>query len=123
MALKFKLNLGRIPVTLEVDDKEENYHLKEMVASSRDQYLDTVSERIRVDNSGRVTGIKKFDGMQADLLSRCMFYTDGPSADKPVTKSTIQAWPASVVAQLFKEAQELNRLNEKASDEQVEKKD
>lgn len=116
--LKFTIKQKVVPVNLEIDGTEQEFYLKEMVASVRDQYLTSVSDRVRVDSNGKVTGIKKFDGMQADLIAKCLYYGDGNTKDALVAKSLIQAWPASVVSSLFRECQDLNLIDEKKKDEE-----
>jgi hypothetical protein len=107
MALKFTLVSTTIPVTLDGGNgKPQDYEIREMTALQRDSYMDALSERVIIDKDGKAAGIKKFDGMQADLVARCLFQ-DG----KLVTREAIQAWPASTVAGLFDECQKLNRLN------------
>lgn len=107
MGLTFNLKKNDTPVTIEGEQGvTQNLRLVEMSAALRDQYLDTVAARMHIVN-GQPAGIKKFDGMQADLLSRCLLKEDG----KPVTPSEIQGWPSSVVASLFDEAQKINSLN------------
>jgi len=103
MSLKFTLITTAIPVILD----GANYEIREMTAAARDAYMDTLSERVVIDKDGKAAGIKKFDGMQAELVSRCLFTKDG----KAVTKDAIQGWPASTVASLFDECQTLNHLN------------
>lgn len=115
--LKLNLSVSTLPVELDDNGTPQAYYLREMDAASRDKYLDTVSDRVRVTADGKPAGIKKFDGMQADLVSRCMFYGDGNNKDKPVSKEVIQKWPSSVVSQLYTEAQKLNHLIAKEKDE------
>lgn len=107
MGLTFNLKKTDIPVVIEGGDQGPlNLRLVEMTAAMRDQYLDTVQARMGYDQSGKPIGIKRFDGMQADLLIRCLLKTDG----KPVTQAEVQGWPASIVAGIFAEAQKLNHL-------------
>jgi len=107
MSLTFKVVTTLVPVDLEIDGKIEPYELREMSAAARDSYLDVMSDRLRFDKDGNTAGVKKFEGMQADLLSRCLYRHN---ALAPVGKSVIQGWPSSVVAGLFAEAQKINLL-------------
>jgi len=107
-ALKFTLKSNAVPVTLEADGTVVELELREMTASARDSYLDRLSSRMRFDNAGKPAGIKKFDGMQAELLAACLFHKEG---GKAVITAEIQGWPASVVSDLYKAAQEMNHLN------------
>lgn len=108
MELKFNLKRNDVPVTIEGGDGVLNLRLVEMSAAMRDQYLDTIQVRMGYSADGKPAGIRKFDGMQSDLLTRCLLKEDG----KPVTKQEVQNWPASLVNQLFTEAQKLNHLSD-----------
>lgn len=105
--IEFSLVLSSVPVVLKSGDgPPQTYELREMTAALRDQYMDLLGDRVRLVD-GKPVGIKKYEGMQTDLLSRCLFKEDG----KPVTKEEIRAWPAAVVSSLFASAQELSHLN------------
>lgn len=109
--LSFKLVTATIPVTLETPEGNIELEIREMSAASRDLYLDDLSTRMRLDAQGNPLGLKKFEGLQAGLLFRCLFRKDG----KAINEADIQAWPASVVSELFTAAQSLNHLG-KAED-------
>jgi len=96
-----------LTVSLSQGGVSVEYELREMVASERDQYMDEVGDRLRLDASGKPAGVKKFEGMQSSLLSRCLFVK---ATNEKVTKPVIQSWPGSVVGSLFTEAQKLNGL-------------
>ncbi len=105
--LEFSLKTTSLCVVLnDVNGQPEEFQLREMVASARDGYLDTLSERISTDETGKATGVRKFNGIQSDLLSCCLFRKDNTL----VQKDEIQGWPSSVVSSLFEEAQKLNHL-------------
>jgi protocatechuate 3,4-dioxygenase beta subunit len=112
--LQFTLVTEIVPITLTtVDGKTVNYELREMSSASREKYLDTLGDRVRYGPEGKPCGIKKFEGMQADLLTLCVFDSEG----KAVTKAEVQKWPASVAGGIYESAQELNHLNEEKKDE------
>jgi len=96
-----------LPVTLKNGEGEVAYELREMTSLMRDQFLDKLATRTRMDAQGRPVGLNKFEGLQSDLLSRCL-YRDG----KLVEVKEIQGWPSSVVSELYKQAQVINYLNE-----------
>jgi activator of 2-hydroxyglutaryl-CoA dehydratase len=105
--LKFSLAVEGQPVILVgPDGKEITYELREMCASARDKYLDQLGERMKVDTEGKVAGVKKFDGLQATLVSMCLYDAEGHL----VKKEVVQGWPAGTVSSLFQEAQKLNAL-------------
>lgn len=108
--LRFKLQANVLPVEVEgPDGTVVEYELREMTAVTRDRYLDKLQKRMQLDANGRAAGIRKFEGMQADLVASCLFHkTDGRS----VSEDVIQGWPASAVVSLFSAAQELNRLKQ-----------
>jgi len=110
MSETIKLNLRKNSVPIELEGAEGETPIKlvmhEMTAAKRDAYLDTLSSRTRYDANGKAAGVKKFDGMQADLLVACIVKEDG----SPITIKEIQNWPSSVVSELYENAQELNHL-------------
>lgn len=102
--IKLELVAAIVPVSL--GDKE--YELREMSAANRDAYLDGLKDRVQIDGNGKFN-VTKFEGMHADLLSRCLVSKPDNAA---VKKETIQKWPARVVTALYEEAQKLNGLNQ-----------
>lgn len=104
--LQLNLTSAVIPVELNTGNAILKLEIREMTAALRDKYLDTMSDRCRLDAKGAPCGIKKFEGMNAELLVLCLFKEDG----KPVTKEEIQKWPGSVVTSLFEAAQRINHL-------------
>lgn len=115
MALKFNLKTEIVPLQLTAADGSVNeYELREMTAAMRDRYMSALGARVQFNDKGEPAGIKSFDGMQADLITQCLFDSTG----KLVTKEEVQSWPASVVSDIFKEAQKLNRLDRDASAEE-----
>lgn len=120
MGLTFKLKREDIPVTIEVEQGNNlNLRLVEMTSAQRDQYLDATCARMGFDAKGNAMGIRKFDGMHADLLTRCLVKEDNTT----ISLKELQTWPASVVTSLFEEAQKLNHLNQDKSVVPVEKKE
>lgn len=103
--LEFTLDLKEIPVKLRKGDEVKEYSLREMTGLQRDQYLTELSRRMKMDATGKAS-IQSFDGLQADLLTRCLY--DGETA---ITKVELQGYPSSVQSKLFAEAQKLNGLD------------
>ena len=99
------------------DDTHEDLELREMLGDERDSYLDSLGDRVKLDSKGKPIGVKKFDGMQADLLSRCLY-----RGDVLVTAKEIQKWPCSISQTLFVAAQSMNHLSTN-KDEGEEKND
>jgi len=113
--LSFDLVTKVLPVTLRNGGEAKAYELREMTSLARDQFLDKLAARTRLDAQGRPVGLSKFEGLQSELLSRCLFH-DG----KAVDPKDIQTWPSSVVSELYKKAQEINHLSEATQEQAVE---
>lgn len=105
--LEFHLVLNTVPVTLHIDGNPHSYELREMSAAVRDRYLDKMGTRVRMDETGKPVGVSRFDGMQAELLSLCLWDNEQSAL---VSHETLQGWPASVVSALYAEAQEMHKL-------------
>lgn len=115
--LELSLCVTKVPVTLTNGEGAAlQLEMREMDASNRDRYLDRLANRVRLDTDGKPAGIKKFDGMQGELLSLCLHRPDGSL----VPEAEIQKWPTSIVSQLYKAAQELNYLNREAGEVEAE---
>lgn len=118
MDLTFSLKPKVKPVIIETDDGiKHNYELREMMAAERDKWLDEFSARAKISGAGKNrkanVNVSKFDGFQADLLTKCLFL-DG----QPVTRKQVQAWPVTMVSILYEEAQILNGLVAEAKEEE-----
>ena len=106
--LKFSLQRKEIPVIL--DDKP--FKLKELSGKQRDEFLNNLGKRMEYVE-GKVAGMTNYEGLQAALVSLCLHDENG----EQVPESVVQDYPAIVQSKLFKAAQELNGLDEKAMDE------
>lgn len=110
MELTFTRRITATPVSIETDSGVEEFELREMKSVERDRYLDSVRSRVKYNAKGEPMGLKSFEGMHADLVSRCLFRKDGSLVDI----KELQEWPCSIVTDIFNAAQKLNRLNEDA---------
>lgn len=112
-SLAFSLVSSVIPVTIATAENptpaEPNYELVEMDAAQRDRHLDSVRLRVDIDEGGKPR-IKKFEGLQAELVSKCL---RSKESGVFVQVKEIQTWPASIVSGLYVAAQGLNHLTEK----------
>ena len=109
--MKFSLQRQSFPVELEGPNGQTlKLEMREMTAAQRDKYLDGLGERLRFDANGMPVGMKKFTGMQASLLSLCLY-----NGEALVKAEEIQGWPAGVATQLFEEAQRLNHLEKETT--------
>jgi hypothetical protein len=104
----YSLKKNEAEITLEtLEGKTEVLCLREMTAAKRDQYLDRLTKRIKIGPDGSSQGVAKFDGLQADLISSCLY-----RGEVLVSIAEVQGWPAAVVAGIFKDAQEMNKLGQ-----------
>ncbi len=101
--LQFSLAVNSIPVT--IGDKE--YEIREMTALARDTHMDSVNRRLVFDAEKKKTVLSQMEGMQADLVSRCLVEK---STGRFVAVKTIQEWPSNVVQGLYEACQEHNKL-------------
>lgn len=109
--LSFKLKIKAQPVVLENEKGETlKYELRELKAAARDKYVDNLSGRLLTDKGGNVIGIKKYEGMQGDLLIICMWTAPDEGEPKLVDRATLATWPGNVVKGLFEAAQVLNQF-------------
>lgn len=137
---RYSKALKQVPIILEEDGTEEIYILQEVIGADRDSYLTSLSGRVRTDAEGKAVGVKNFDGMQASLLCRSLFFgeeveeengdededapkvyrpvTDAKGRMKPVPMSVIQSWASRIQDDLFKQAKEMSSLDDKAEAKQ-----
>ena len=87
----------------------ETLVLEEMFSGPREQYIDSARSNFERGPDGKFVGVKKFEGLQAELLSRCLFRKEG---HKPVSRDEVQGWPGGMVAELFRLAKQLNQLDD-----------
>jgi hypothetical protein len=107
--LSFKLKTKAWPVTLENEKGEElKYEIRELKSAKRDKYVDQLTSRLITDKSGNVIGMKKYEGMQAELLIICMWSIPEEGEPKLVDKATLDGWPGTTVQDLFRAAQVVN---------------
>lgn len=95
--------------------ERQEYILRELPGTLRDQYLNELGARMRTGPKGETLGMKSFDGYQSSLLSKCIFSEDG----KAVEIQVLQGWPSSVLRDLFDQARELSGLEAKKSEEEA----
>lgn len=112
---RFSLSFKEIPI--EIIDPEtarpRPYILREFPGAERDAWLNALTSRVRTLPNGKQGGIKNFTGMQADLISRCLFDEE----NKLVSVNTIQKWPASVQIAIHEMCQKLCGLDDAAEGE------
>ena len=112
--IRLSLKRAEMPLIFETaDGVEKKYFLREMLGKDRDAYLTKMGDKVRYNANGKVTGIKSFDGLQASLLEKCLYDEN----DHLVSVTDIQNFPTKTQNELFKLAQDLNGLSQKAEDE------
>jgi hypothetical protein len=94
------------------------YVVREMMGNIRDQWLNTMAERMKLDKSGTPVGVKEFKGLQTSLICRCLYDQNG----KLIPETTIANWPASAQKALFEMCQKLSGLDDSAKDKEAQEK-
>lgn len=111
---RFSLKRKEIKVLLEdLQGLEAEYTVREFSGTDRDKFLNLAAGKMKVGPDGKPQGMRDFTGMFADLLAMTVYGPDG----KLVPIKTIQEWPTSTQQSLFKMAQEINSLGQKAQEE------
>jgi len=105
--LAFDLDLKTLPVKLGSD----NYVIKELNGTQREQYMNQMKARSEKDlKTGKTIGIKSFEGIHTSILALCL-YKEG--SESPVKEATMKGWPASVLERLAEEALKLSGMSVK----------
>ena len=113
--IKISAKLGKIPIVLDTEDGERKGTLQEMTGAQRDEYLNKMTARMKFNDQGKVVGVKEFTGLQASLVSRCLYWANGDMS----TMEEAQALPASALDVLYKEAQKMNRLDDDDKEKKI----
>jgi hypothetical protein len=92
----------------------EKYVLKEMKGKERDRYLAAINSRMRGSPGTANVKITSFDGIQADLLAKCIFKVQEDNTHRTITVDQLQEWPSSLQQELHDKAQEMCGLTEGA---------
>lgn len=130
-----------MPIILDLDYKEEgvtlrdpanndlrHFVLREFDGKARDKYMNGLVGVVKTGPDKKPTGIKNFDGLQANLVVACMFEATrtGQGTDespfvytkaeptKGVKKEWVQSLPASVGGAIFEACQGLCGLGDDA---------
>jgi hypothetical protein len=106
------------PICISVRYKGVEYILKEASEGSACKYRNATLNAYRTDEQGKVIGYAGLADAEPLLVSECLFTTD----DKRVPLETIRTWPARIVSPLFEKAKEISNLDERGSDEDIQKR-
>jgi hypothetical protein len=125
-AKRFSSRQTMIPFYLD----DEEFCLVELQGDQRDDYLNSISRRIK--GGGDRQKIQNFKGMQAELLAMSVHHAtlkEGTQLDENGNKKviveavgdsvdidTIKQWPASLQQQLFEETQRISGLGTSEED-------
>jgi hypothetical protein len=121
--LRLKRSLNEVPLILEDSNgRESSYVIREMHGDTRDSYVGDHMKRVQHDKQGRVSGVKDYNGVQASLVSRCLYEAqldvqpDGSVtvlsvSEKPQSMEWVQALPASTLTAVHEACSEINGLN------------
>ena len=91
--LRLSLKRKKIQVILEDENGVEGkYTLSELSGTERNSYLNKMTGRVKVDKNGQMTGIKSFDGFQADLLTLSLYDDEGTKVTKDFVESLPQGY-------------------------------
>lgn len=108
--LELDFTTATFDVKLKEDGKpDQDYEMRELVAEQRDAHMDLVRSRMAFDDKGNSKGVQRLEGLQADLISRCLFVK---ATGEKVKQSTIQKWPAHLVQKLYDAAQKHNNIGQ-----------
>lgn len=123
-ALRFTADLKTEPVIITVKGQDKDYEIREFDGNGRQEYMNGIMDVVdigEVDTDGVSEGkevgiqIKGFKGdvmgMQSKLVALCLFEK---GAEETVPIETIQKFPVTTIAGLFKACQILNGLGKKA---------
>lgn len=108
----FRIIRAEEPVRLE-DPKTgqvTDYIVREMTGTDRDAYFQAMSNRQKTTPDGK-TVVGVFGGIQAELISRCLFVPGPGGTSANVQVATIQSWPASVVEGLHELCERINGMD------------
>lgn len=124
--LKFDLGFQEKPFTVIHEGKEKKAVLREMSGTERESYLSHLSKQmeVRVDTDNDGSNIKpqvKRVSMAGDttaVLECCCYWIPENAEDKPIriTKQELLSWPAKVLHELTKIANEMNAFDKDAKE-------
>lgn len=106
---KFKLARKTLPV--EVEDAEGNtqtYTLQELSGKERDMFMKKISDKARLDDTGKAVGFKDQVGVISFLLSMSLLDEKG----KAISEKTIDGWPTEITDALGKMSVGLSGISE-----------
>lgn len=96
----------------EADQEPVRYTIRTMKGRAKSEWQNFMADRVKYSPAGKPIGVSKFEGLEASLITRCMFHPDG----RAVTEGEVDDWPAPLISAAFKECQEVNGLTTGSED-------
>ena len=93
--------------------QEKEYTIKEMVGTEFGKWRTAMATRLKVSPDGKPLGVRDFKGMEASLISKCLYDETG----QPVPERVIEAWPTAAQQELFRKCQEINGMDKDEEDD------
>lgn len=127
-----EFTLEQVVVVVKIKDPKTGnlrlFRLRELDGDSRDKYLNNLSKRVSTSGDGKVSKVTNFDGLQANLLTKCLFEVEGGKlektddgvevitggTEKTLSLTELQVWPAKVQSRIFDKAKDISGLDEEA---------
>jgi hypothetical protein len=112
------------PVTLQTIDPSKptevlshKLELFEMSGDVQEKFMNLHRRRMQRDDSGNVVGVKDFEGMRAELLTRCLRFAE---SGELVTEKWMKEHriPGSTMNTLYQAAMKLNKISASKEDEE-----
>lgn len=127
-AKRFSLRRQVVPIWLEDPETgaARGHVLRELTGTQRDEFLNTMSGRMKVGPDGNPVGISDFRGLRSALISRCLFEAEleddpdtgetrvGKVAERAVSAAVVNGYPSSTQEALYEECQRINGLTKDA---------
>lgn len=111
---KYSRKLKVEPVVIENEAGiEETYTLVELTGKQRDNWLQEIQKRFRLDGNGKPIGTGDSRGLVSMLLGMSLRDPDG----NLVKEEEVREWPSAMQQDLFKKSKELSGLDERAKEE------
>lgn len=87
----------------------KRFVVREMLGADRQKWQKRQRARYGTDFQGQPAGVAEFEGMEADLISCCLFDEN----NRAVPASTVNGWGSSVQSFLYQLCLAINAISEK----------
>lgn len=89
------------------------FTVQEMSGTDLAAWRSDMADRAKFNSSGVVVGLKSYQGVEAALISRCLWDPDGMR----VPAEMISQWPSTALQALTKMCEEINGLTKESEEE------